>query len=933
MAASAPVCDPSATRKAKPGPPPPVRPSFTITATFTATPTPTAPTTSAGAVLLLLAVAVLAVVAAPPARVSASLALTATVAPCVGADLDPGETPGCARKLVLELTLTRQQAAGVSPDAVATVAQATDKTLFTDATAPTTSTTADSNSFPLGIVPPVTSGDAPADFALVSFPELSVRASAPRVQQRYTLQYVREFASSLWEKEVWDGSLYSCDKAANACGPYTRVDGTYSNHSNGLCCGCSVCVVGECGGVRLEDVCKGGVFGSICLMFSERKYGGFSLGSLAVYYALDVTVSGALLLAPDAPATNDNGDIAKNTVSFRVSPDSPEATEVAPLGLPTRLAVTVPASVSGTGAGSDFTRHILLTPSGLSSDPRVAAGKAEWLLLAPALVSLDGTGCDKIGISQEAWDNQDDDQCALKAGVCLHNQIEDLRSSDNDGEAMGQGGRYHARFLGDFTRKSVALVAGGTPVDSLLNNVAEISSITLAWTLPADAIAFVTVPSAGAIASVTAADTYAGLTASTVSVTAQNTGEEAGSRYTLRLINCTPGVTVVVTETNPGGYSRALAIGRGKSVTATFAVHQPAVDILRTMACTASLRNAAGHIIATRQATWTAGVPVPHDNSTVPDSDDDGGGGSDAGSSSSHHEGSGSNGGHVIPGNETDGQRQKRICAACKFRDIPCVFAHACTWKADLWAIIVIAALLLVALILSVRETCLRAKRDKAELVNYRHSLVLWREAERVAAGERATAEAAETARRTQLSQLVQRQQQLRTILQVHRQQQQASQLQAQQQQQQQAQIQAQAQKKEQQLQIRAQRRQQQQQLCFSRSEQQQQQQQSQSRQLSPRSGAASFRQSNSMSSRIQVLNPPALQPQQQQQPAPRRHNAREPGRRRQSVDPALYQSMSASGSSSSNNGGEAAAACSYEDAVPFGMSRSSGDFTLHSSF
>lgn len=54
---------------------------------------------------------------------------------------------------------------------------------------------------------------------------------------------------------------------------------------------------------------------------------------------------------------------------------------------------------------------------------------SKWMFIAKEAVTLDGSQCDKIGVSYEAFQNQGN-KCGMIIGSCLKNQLEDFNAED-----------------------------------------------------------------------------------------------------------------------------------------------------------------------------------------------------------------------------------------------------------------------------------------------------------------------------------------------------------------------------------------------------------------------------------------------------------------------------------------------------------------------
>jgi hypothetical protein len=62
-------------------------------------------------------------------------------------------------------------------------------------------------------------------------------------------------------------------------------------------------------------------------------------------------------------------------------------------------------------------------------DFKLFQGMSRWMFISQDGVTLDGTECDKIGVSYEAFQNQAN-KCNMMIGSCLTNQLEDFDAAD-----------------------------------------------------------------------------------------------------------------------------------------------------------------------------------------------------------------------------------------------------------------------------------------------------------------------------------------------------------------------------------------------------------------------------------------------------------------------------------------------------------------------
>ena len=90
-----------------------------------------------------------------------------------------------------------------------------------------------------------------------------------------------------------------------------------------------------------------------------------------------------------------------------------------------------------------------------------------WLLVDKNMVTLDGSECNKIGISYSAFQDQPN-KCQRPAGSCTGNQISQLIDSDNKRRAAGMQPNYQLDRYGQFS--SVSSPNGSFKLNYLLNS-------------------------------------------------------------------------------------------------------------------------------------------------------------------------------------------------------------------------------------------------------------------------------------------------------------------------------------------------------------------------------------------------------------------------------------------------------------------------------
>ena len=134
----------------------------------------------------------------------------------------------------------------------------------------------------------------------------------------------------------------------------------------------------------------------------------------------------------------------------------------------------------------DFDNKKLTVPSQPRSNPRVQAGISNWMLVDDLRFELDGTVCNKIGVSFNAF-QMESGACQNVAGSCLNNQLENLYQADLEKSQRGLVGEYLIGNYGEFS-----LFTSSVSNDRYLAlKVEQIQNSIVTLTFPADDIVFV----------------------------------------------------------------------------------------------------------------------------------------------------------------------------------------------------------------------------------------------------------------------------------------------------------------------------------------------------------------------------------------------------------------------------------------------------------
>ena len=175
------------------------------------------------------------------------------------------------------------------------------------------------------------------------------------------------------------------------------------------------------------------------------------------------------------------------------------------------------------------------------NSPVVSGGISNWMMIPREMIDLSGTGCNKIGISFEGFYEQGQ-RCAVQAGSCLYNQLDDLWLADDTRRSTNHTPEYMLQRWGTFAnvdttkRFDLRLLPRG------------ISSTLLVLSIKADSLRFIVNRSTGVIAMATIGDFTSFSRDGIVYVSAVNTGVIIAG-YFLTITNCsTPGILPVAAQ-------------------------------------------------------------------------------------------------------------------------------------------------------------------------------------------------------------------------------------------------------------------------------------------------------------------------------------------------------------------------------------------------
>ena len=192
----------------------------------------------------------------------------------------------------------------------------------------------------------------------------------------------------------------------------------------------------------------------------------------------------------------------------------------------------------------------LLIP-GTPGNSRTKEGAENYLLVDQFLFTLDGSECNKIGVSYGAFRNQVN-PCTRSPGTCLANQPDDYYKADIAARNLGVAGKYFASNFGKVDIMDASGGANNIQNDPALNYLAFMDTVTsrslITLTLSADNITFVVNTAGGKIISVTLPTFEAESKNGLLTVIVLSTGS-INSQFSLSVTQCSYGIAPVLAQT------------------------------------------------------------------------------------------------------------------------------------------------------------------------------------------------------------------------------------------------------------------------------------------------------------------------------------------------------------------------------------------------
>lgn len=510
----------------------------------------------------------------------------------------------------------------------------------------------------------------------VTFPKIELSLSRTAVYYRYPIFYLQDFNAAPYELVI-DGSLANlCDDSATTdatCGLQTDSSGNVIPYSQGFCCDCSICAaIKVCtANARSALACNLlGVYSSAsCLRFGALWYSGFTIGSASIWFEIELNL------------TSHKGNETVKSSTLTLSPDQLGSSDVI-FGCEAQLVGTFDPSVEPQYFGD----KMLFVPSIPVSSSIVQAGLPEYMILPDTMITIDGTECNKVGVSYYAFNSQGN-RCQMSAGSCLENQLTDFRTSDMLRIAKGESPQYMVAAYGEvslqeFESDSSNTSQGGESKGSsapspYLTYVSPAPPETLITvTINADTLQYVQSVASGKIikAELNQKSVEALSKGAVLAVEIQSTGDVV-SEFTIDVVNCTGGVFPI-----PGQHT---SLAPHENVTLTYNVYMQ-LNVSTIASCQVLLLNALMVQIDSMTVRWNVTAKDKNDGAQ----------------------------GSVIDGNgPTITTTNKGSCKDCSFINVLCIVEHECFSLGGGMLIVILALIMAVVLLVRFHSLIFRMLR------------------------------------------------------------------------------------------------------------------------------------------------------------------------------------------------------------------------------
>ncbi|MCQ2815805.1 MAG: hypothetical protein MJ252_00920 [archaeon] len=219
---------------------------------------------------------------------------------------------------------------------------------------------------------------------------------------------------------IYQTGKYDCkdsDGDSNpTCGWQRDDNGRIIPDSQGFCCECSFSqLIGLDKSTKRGDECEltsffSGASTAHCLVYGKLWCSVYEIHQYRYDYTIKITIQ------------NENNSTDKYTITLTPS-DTIGKTKDG------RIMAKIVGDFLPLNPPETFSQYYLVVPSQPKNNAMVIKGTSSWMLIRSDQFTLDGSGCNKIGIGYNGFRRQNE-KCDVGVGTCLFNQLYEYYDSD-----------------------------------------------------------------------------------------------------------------------------------------------------------------------------------------------------------------------------------------------------------------------------------------------------------------------------------------------------------------------------------------------------------------------------------------------------------------------------------------------------------------------
>jgi len=315
-----------------------------------------------------------------------------------------------------------------------------------------------------------------------------ININKTQVIVNYPATYQQDFNFHPVE-QVIPSNVFSCqdgDKAQSpTCGWMLDTTGSYIPYSQGFCCSCNF---GQITGIDNSQTIRGlpcsslnmgtGSANAHCLRYDQLWYSAYNVKNWIIDYKINIILTYSKNGNPYVNSTDiinntasmsstskSSSNITSNYGNFSVPSNNNKSvvnssdfsTEIIKLSPSNLIDFSARGNMKAQIIGDfmpptlppDFSSFYLTIPTYPPTNTMVLQGPLSWMLIPKNFFTLDGSECNKIGVSYYAFKLQNN-PCSGQVGNCLKSQIFDLYNEDISRMQKGSSPKYLIQQRGDY---------------------------------------------------------------------------------------------------------------------------------------------------------------------------------------------------------------------------------------------------------------------------------------------------------------------------------------------------------------------------------------------------------------------------------------------------------------------------------------------------